>query len=238
MKYMGSKNRIAKYIVPILEKAYYENGCEIFIDACCGGCNLIDKVDPNIPRYANDYNMYVVEMWKKLQLGWVPSKISKEEYSDIRGAKEQYDPALVGWVGVACSYSGKWFGGFAGEVKTKQGVRDYQEESFKNLEKQIPNLRGVVFSNKSVLDMNPKRKSLIYCDIPYRNTTGYKDEFPHDDFYKWCREMKSKGHVIYISEYDMPDDFKCVWEKEVSSSLSANGEIGGNKKSTEKLFTL
>jgi len=37
---------------------------------------------------------------------------------------------------------------------------------------------------------------------------------------------------------NMPDDFICVWEKEVSSSLSANGKNGDNKKSIEKLYTL
>ena len=59
---MGSKNRVAKYIVPILEKVYYDNECEIFIDACCGGCNLIDKINTSIPRYANDYNEYLIKM--------------------------------------------------------------------------------------------------------------------------------------------------------------------------------
>ena len=36
----------------------------------------------------------------------------------------------------------------------------------------------------------------------------------------------------------MPSDFICIWEKEVKSSLSANGKIGGSKNSVEKLFTL
>ena len=32
------------------------------------------------------------------------------------------------------------------------------------------------------------------------------------------------------------NDFICIWEKEVKSSLSANGKSGGNKNSIEKLF--
>lgn len=43
---------------------------------------------------------------------------------------------------------------------------------------------------------------------------------------------------MFISEYNAPDDFVCVWQKEAKSSLSANGVIGGNKISTEKLFVL
>ena len=49
---------------------------------------------------------------------------------------------------------------------------------------------------------------------------------------------KEDGHIVFISEYTMPDDFKCVWSQEVKSSLSANGVSGGNKTSVEKLFTL
>ena len=47
-----------------------------------------------------------------------------------------------------------------------------------------------------------------------------------------------QGHKVFISEYNAPKDFKCIWEKEVKSSLSANWKSGGNKNSTEKLFTL
>ena len=42
------------------------------------------------------------------------------------------------------------------------------------------------------------------------------------------------GHVIFISEYQMPEDFICVWAKEVKSSLAKEG----GKRGVEKLFTL
>ena len=234
MKYMGSKNRIAKYIVPILEKAYYDNKCEIFIDACCGGCNLIDKINPTIPRYANDINEYLIEMWKALQNGWMPKDYySKDEYNYYKDSSEKH---IKGYIGFNCSYSGKWFGGFAGIVQTKGGERNYQDEAKRNILNQIKNLKGVIFSNKSILDIKPNKKALIYCDIPYKDTTKYKDKLDHDNFYEWCREMKKQGHTIFISEYNMPEDFICVWESNpISSSLTKNT---GSKKSIEKLFTL
>lgn len=238
MKYMGSKNRIAKYIVPILEESFHENGCEIFIDACCGGCNLIDKVSPDIPRYANDINTYIIEMFKAIESGWEPPYVDKNEYDRIRANRESYPPQMVGWAGVGCSYSGKWFGGYAGKVTTKQGERDYIEESIRNVKKQAKMLRGVRFSSKSLFDFKPTKKALIYLDIPYRDTTGYGVKFPHDDFYAWCIRMAANGHKLFISEYNMPDEFKCVWESEVRSSLSANGVVGGSKTSVERLFTL
>ena len=47
---------------------------------------------------------------------------------------------------------------------------------------------------------------------------------------------QAKNNVVFVSEYDVPDDFECVWSQEVKSSLSANGVAGGNKVSVEKLF--
>ena len=80
--------------------------------------------------------------------------------------------------------------------------------------------------------------SLIYCDPPYKDTAKYKANetvFDYDLFYNWCRNMAKQGHTIFVSEYQMPDDFICIWEKEICSSLGKNT---GAKKATEKLFTL
>ena len=80
--------------------------------------------------------------------------------------------------------------------------------------------------------------SIIYCDIPYKNTTHYNTSkgFDYERFYIWCQEKKNEGHRIYISEYDMPSDiFKCVWQKEIISGLTVNDK---QKKGVEKLFTV
>ena len=47
--------------------------------------------------------------------------------------------------------------------------------------------------------------------------------------------MKRKGYTVFVSEYTMPNDFACVWEKEVSSNLNVSGK---GKKETEKLYEL
>ena len=46
--------------------------------------------------------------------------------------------------------------------------------------------------------------------------------------------MSKKGHKVFISEYNAPEDFECLWQMEVNSSLTKNT---GSKKATEKLFT-
>lgn len=249
MKYMGSKNRISKYLVPILEKEYYKSNCEIFIDACCGGCNLIDKISPIIPRYANDINKYLIAMWKGLQNGAdFPKEIPKCLYNvarDVYNGKEvrfehimNMTDDMVGWIGFMGSYNGRFFdGGYSGHnVKVKDGKeRDYITENINNIYQQLDSLRGVTFSNKSLFDIRPKKKSLIYFDIPYKDTKQYdvSKNFDYDRFYKFCEELKQDGHIIFISEYSMPDTFKCVWEMSLNTHMNQKTE-----KRVEKLFTL
>ena len=78
----------------------------------------------------------------------------------------------------------------------------------------------------------------MYLDPPYKNTSKYFVDFDHEFFYNYVRKLKNEGHQVFVSEYEMPSDFICIWEKEVKSSLSANGKSGGSKSSIEKLFTL
>ena len=209
---------------------------QYWVEPFAGGANMIDKVDGN--RIGADFNEYIVSMWQSLIAGWIPAEIDRHLYAEIKNNKDNFQSRVVGWVGVACSYSGKWFGGFAGKTKTKQGVRDYQAEAFENLKKQLPNLLNVKFIHSSYENLNIPNNSIIYCDPPYEGTTGYKDKFSHAEFWQWCRDKAKEGHTVFVSEYSAPDDFECIWEKEVKSSLSANGKSGGSKKSIEKLFTI
>src|SRR6187549_3973424 len=100
MKYMGSKARIAKDILPIMLKDRKPE--QYFYDLFAGGMNLIDKVDGN--RTANDLNYYLIKMWKELQGGWIPKRIDKFFYDDVKKNKEDYPPYIVGWVAFNCSY--------------------------------------------------------------------------------------------------------------------------------------
>ena len=232
MKYMGSKNRIAKHILPIILKDRKEGQC--YVEPFFGGGNSMQYVTGN--RVCGEINPYIAAMWNSLISGWCPKIIDKDEYKEIKANRDEYCLDLVGWVGISCSYSGKWFGGFAGKVQTKGGLRDYQAEAFDNVKKQLPKLKGLFVSCLSYESIETPENSIIYCDPPYEGTTKYKDDFNHDEFWAWCRNKVKDGHKLFISEYAAPDDFISVWSQEVKSSLSANGKSGGNKKSVEKLF--
>ena len=78
-------------------------------------------------------------------------------------------------------------------------------------------MQGVKFYNLDYKQVDLPENSLVYCDIPYKNTTQYckseVGEFNHEEFYQWVRDNSDK-YEIYISEYkrNVPEDFEIVWE--------------------------
>ena len=125
-----------------------------------------------------------------------------------------------------------WFGCYR---RDKIGKRNYSLEAHNNVRKQAPKLKGIVFNNLNYWELSIPHKSIIYCDPPYENTAKYKgtDSFNHFLFWQWCRDMSIAGHQVFISEYNAPEDFKCIWEKKVNNSLTKNT---GGKQGIEKLF--
>lgn len=241
MKYLGSKNKIVNEILPIMLNAY--NG-ETFVDVFCGGCSIIEKVPKTYRRIANDKQKYLIEMWKSLTNGKTfPKRIEKSLYDKIRdcayGRNNNFEDDLIGWVGFMASFNGRFVdAGYSGHnVLGKNGkTRDYITENINNTLKQIDNLKGVEWYSGDYFDCPFPSESLIYCDPPYYGTKQYliSKNFDYEKFYDWCREMKRIGNTIFVSEYNMPDDFKCVWQKEVTNAM--NPTI--TKKPIEKLFTL
>lgn len=121
MRYFGGKQRISKRLAEFLNNELDVD--QTFVDAFCGSCNVISKIDPNRKRIANDRHYYLIEMWKGFSDGkGFPEKITKEDYHYIKTHKDE-DPAMTAFVGFGMSFGGKWFGGFTGEV-SKNG-QDY-----------------------------------------------------------------------------------------------------------------
>lgn len=233
MKYMGSKAKIAKYILPLI----LDNTSKVYIEPFVGGANMIDKVPPSYERIGYDNNKYLIAMWTALQEGWMPNIYSREQYCDVKTNKDNYADYIVGWCGFNLSYCGVWFTGYAGKVNTREGIRDYQQEAINHIRKQLPLLKGVKFIHSDYQSIDIPDNSIVYCDPPYANTSKYHTSFDHEIFWEWVR-LQSQKSKIYISEYSAPPNFRELWHKAVSSSLSANGKSGANKSSIEKLFAL
>jgi DNA adenine methylase len=232
---MGSKARLSKDISPIINKLIKENNINTYIEPFVGGANMIEHIKCE-NKIGSDNNEYLIAMWNDLQSGWIPpSKLTKEMYEDIKNNKDAYGKSLVAIAGFCATYNAKWFGGYAGVVKTKINTyRNYYDEAVRNIIKQTLNLMDVKFQAVDYTYYTGVKDTLIYCDIPYQGTTQYGSSkgFNHDEFWKWAREM-SKDNIILVSEYNAPSNFKCIYEKILITTLDKNSR----KQDTEKLFT-
>lgn len=68
MKYMGSKAKVARYIVPIIQEQIERSGYETYLEPFCGGCNVIDKIEAP-QRIASDCNKYLIALMQHIQAG-------------------------------------------------------------------------------------------------------------------------------------------------------------------------
>lgn len=242
MKYMGSKSRIAKHIVPIIQKYIDDNEITKYYEPFCGGCNVIDKIKCE-RKYASDLNKYLIELLSYVANGGkLYDSVDRNLYNKARAAvnsgdTSEFEDWQIGNIGFIASYNGRWFdGGYAkpGYEKTKNGerYRDYYKEAKENIMKQAPSLNGIKFKSCSYDSVNPNN-CLIYCDPPYSNTKQYSNStnFDYEKFWETMREW-SKNNIVIISEENAPDDFECIWQQEVSRSIKATDK----SKSVEKLF--
>jgi DNA adenine methylase len=229
MKYMGSKNRIAKEILPIMLK---ERGQRTWVEPFVGGANMIDKVQGK--RIGADLNEYVIALLNEMSKPtFVAPVISEEKYNELKSNKGVYEKWVVGYAGTQLSFGATWFGSYR---RDNLGKRNYCLEAQTNVNKQSKNLQGVEFIHSSYDSLEVPENSFIYCDPPYQTeaTKGkYKDDFNHERFWQWCRDMATKGHIVYVSEYNAPADFESVWQKEINQRMNNNVETS---KAVEKLF--
>ena len=89
---------------------------------------------------------------------------------------------------------------------------------------------GVLLSNLSYEQVPIEEDSVIYCDPPYKDTNTYLDDFDHEKFYSWLRSLKQQ---VFISEYQMPNDFYEVFS--IKKRVLINDKL--NTQKLEKLFS-
>ena len=96
------------------------------------------------------------------------------------------------------------------------------------------NLERLATSRRDYRDLYLPDGAVVYCDPPYASTTGYGGGFDHQAFYAWCRAV-GKRYPLFVSEYWMPSDFRCVAEYEVHALAGATTNA---QTRVEKIFTL
>ncbi|REF27185.1 DNA adenine methylase [Xenorhabdus cabanillasii] len=229
---MGSKSRIAKFIAPfILERMTTDT---VYVEPFAGGMNMVSDINTQHtgPVIAADNHEYLMAMWRALLAGWQPpGTISRAQYHEIKNNKTEI-PHLTGWAGFNCSYAGRWFNGYVGVTQTQSRIRDHQLEARNNIQRQLTQLDGVILQCCDYRELNIPNGAVVYCDPPYANTTGYHNAFDSIEFWDWVREL-SRRCTVFVSEYTAPDDFDCIWSREVVSGIS-----GTKTTSIESLFMM
>ena len=241
MNYMGSKSRIAKYIVPIIQSYIDNNNITTYIEPFVGGMNVIDKIHCKC-KIGSDLSPYLIALHTYAQKnGQFPNEITREEYNKVRESynknTNEYTDTIKGIYGYLSSMNGRFFdGGFA---KPSYG-RNYYREKRDNLIKQRQNdeYKNVFLNccDYTYYEDIKITNAVIYCDPPYKNTTHYNCDknFDHDAFWNWVRVM-SKDNIVIVSEQEAPSDFKCIWSKPIKSTIRTTANVEG-KILTEKLF--
>lgn len=232
MRYLGSKGRHAKKLIGVMNLVRKPG--QTFVEPFAGGFNLTTHAEN--PRIAADINPYIVALFRAAQEGWIPPEhVTPEQYAAIKNNKDSYPPELVGFVGFGCSFGARFFGGYARDKKGED-CSPVPGRTSARVVAQASGLIGVNILCCDYREIPTPPSSLIYCDPPYANTTGYSKTptFDHGAFWSWCRDKKAEGHTVFVSEYTAPDDMACVFEINTHTNFSSERKKALAR--TEKLF--
>lgn len=221
MQYMGGKARIAKAIVQAIlaDTSARDNWWEPFV----GGGNVMEHAATHF-RFAvgTDIHIDLIMMWEHVTSGGLlPEFVTREEYLKLKDAPPSW---LRGYAGFAGSFGGKWFGGYG----IRGGDGPVIRNGFRSVNRQagVFAKHGVRFNNGGYDLFTPPVGTVIYCDPPYADTTGYSSgSFDHAKFYAKLREWAVDRHV-YVSEYGIPADVpsRLIWQKEKTNGLRLTGK--------------
>lgn len=247
MNYFGSKQRISKYIVPIIQKEIDDNDIHFYLEPMCGGLSIIDKIKCD-RKFAYDINKYLIYLFIHMKEdGKLPDTVTKNIYDKARAAwynnnqDREFKDWEIGCYGFLCSYNGRFFDGgwsYEGDEHRKDGTvkhRYYYQERKNNLIKQFeqPLCQDIMFGISDYRNLDCLEQYVLYVDKPYENTKQFANskDFDHDEFWNVMREW-SQNNIVLISELQAPDDFEVIWQQEVSRSIKAQDK----SRAVEKLF--
>lgn len=223
---MGGKYRIAKYLSPII----LATKPRVVVEPFCGALNVTVRLlmdDTDVVVHAYDAHCDLIDMWRAVQAGWEPpTNLGRDEYNALRNSEAS---PLRTFAGYGCSFSGKWFGGYA----SNNTGRNYALNAHNSIMRRAPFLSRVIFNCRSYEAISDfPENSVIYCDPPYAGTTdpGEQHRFDHVAFWRW---VNARTVPCYVSEYVAPPSQPLVWEREVKTDMRTNT---GKAERTERLF--
>lgn len=228
MRYLGGKSKTRKQISAFLESVRKPD--QTYFEPFVGGAWVLQEMTGK--RIASDGNKALIAMYRALQNGWVPPTfVSEKEWRKWRYTSDLTDNPMQAFCRFGCGFGGDWMGGYA----RSEGKTCYAQTSHNSLMKQLPKIKDVQFIDGLFHEHRPEGM-LVYCDPPYQGTTQYGafSGFDHNLFWQTMREW-SKNNTVVISEYNAPEDFKCVAEFSSQMGMTTGNE---RPKRVEKLFML
>lgn len=212
-------------------QADYDTEAERIREYLRNALNQSGKTQADIDRYLN--NNMAGHYFAKSQW-YLPTKEAYEKLQEILPLEKPYSEISKIILGIKYKLQ---------SLESLESLESLQSlESLERLQRlqSLQNLSDILeTSQMSYKDFKlPKAdECVIYCDIPYKGTQTYnhdgeKLEFDYEAFYNWVRDKSKQGYKIYISEYQMPSDFKEILTIDTKSLLNDKGQ----KAVKEKLF--
>ena len=210
MKYMGSKNRIAKHLLPIMLAECEKHNITKWVEPFVGGANMIDKVPDNFERVGYDLNNHVIHALIDIRdnVDLLPDSVSEEEYKSYKGLPPE---SITSWIRIACAYGGIFESKLAAD---KTGLRNYAQEAKRNALKQSPKIQSVQFICDSYENLSFEN-TLIYC------------------FNENTELLTDKG---WLNIKDITTDDKCLSREPNSSKLEYKKVVKTHQTKSQRMF--
>ena len=187
---------------------------------------LLDNLNENINKNKEELRQYLVDALKKsgLKQSDVDRRLGTQMSGHYFGRSQWKFPTrevykqMQGFLPLPLDYEEIY--GLQELMQSLQSLQSLQRlQRLQRLE-----ISQITDFSTSYENVPIEPNSVIYCDIPYENTEGYKcGAFDHKKFFDWA---VNQTEPIYISSYEISDPrFKCVWERKKNSLLGSNSTV-------------
>ncbi len=215
MQYLGGKSRISKTIAGVMLAERDPEQHTTYLEPFVGGGAVFSQMAPHFDRsIAADTHEDLILMWQAVKEGRVPpDTLTEAEYQELRHAEPSARRAFAGF---GCSFGGKWFGGYARPA----GSKNYAGTSARSIGRQAPSFRDAEILRADYREFSPGSDTLVYCDPPYANTTGYSTgDFDSDEFWRTMQKWHNNGALVFVSECSAPSYWAPVWSRDVGTRV-------------------
>lgn len=244
MRYQGGKYMIARRLTEAILNDTNQRGD--YYEPFIGGGSMAAHMGHHFDRaHYSDLHGPLILMWQAAHAGFImhgdpahffPTDITRADY-DYHKAHQPHSPATA-LIGFGSAFGGKYYGSYVGNRLENKSTNTFSQNALTAVVRKSKSMLArqvTTFTHCPYEQVSPAPGAVIYCDPPYQGTTGYQTgSFDHDAFWEWCRTQARRGCKVYISEYQAPNDFTCIYEVKKRVTLNKDDNT---RTAVERLFT-